>query len=255
MLAHVLTGTAAGRAPAQMGTRPRLSSVMAMAQPITSWMSLPMMAISAITHSAYRGARGYSLLRGSISARHVQLSCWHLSNAGLPVRHARHPASRMTQAAGSAVLYLQCSARCLPVATPSFAASICMMYPCSSGGMSTALISHCRPCVNQRALSTTQRIPEAHHERAPHEHPEEAVVGMCARLKVAFQVAWVLVSVQERVNTVAASWGQPSARCISAERSSRLRWSPHDVGYAHQEAWPSESPQLAPGEPARRQRL
>ena len=49
--------------PAQTGMYPLLSSVMAMALPMTSWMSLPMMAISVITHSAYRGTRGYSLLQ------------------------------------------------------------------------------------------------------------------------------------------------------------------------------------------------
>ena len=36
---------------------------MAMAQPMTSWMSLPIIAISAITQSAYRGTAGYSALQ------------------------------------------------------------------------------------------------------------------------------------------------------------------------------------------------
>lgn len=41
-----------GRAPIQMGMTPWDNSVMAMAQPMTSWMSLPMMAISAIIQRA-----------------------------------------------------------------------------------------------------------------------------------------------------------------------------------------------------------
>ena len=49
------------------------SMLMATAEPMTSWISLPMIAISTITQRIIRGVFGYSLLQ--TSARFIPIIC------------------------------------------------------------------------------------------------------------------------------------------------------------------------------------
>mmetsp|Transcript_4873 Transcript_4873/g.11829 ORF Transcript_4873/g.11829 Transcript_4873/m.11829 type:complete len:211 (-) Transcript_4873:144-776(-) len=57
--------------PAHSGMKPRLRMLKAMALPMTSWMSLPMMAISVWSQSMWRGSHGYSFLQCSARSNPV----------------------------------------------------------------------------------------------------------------------------------------------------------------------------------------